>query len=411
MKERLSRLPLRVKIEIVALILLFSSVAVGAIAPEIMAYKPAIFNSNLTVTGTTTMTGAATFAGDMDLNGSFDQDGATCTIDTTGVFSIDGVGASNVTADTGSLTLATTTSGTLGLSSVALVDLDAGANLDVDVTGSIAMDASTTVATTSAGAQYINSATGDVTLDYRDYADTTDDDMAHAIVTVNCTDASTGAEDCDYSIGVVEGGAAAETRFSIDGDGGMAYGSANTDSHTFSADGATDADFVVPNTSIGAAELVNRAVSSVKFAGLTNTYRFCGQGVNGSGPNWLGPVPIGSNGADYTTGAAGCDALDSTTEATADAPVDAFAYTVIGMVCSVTDGGTDDTYTFQARDDTADVTGATCAVTLNGAGTETCSVSGIAVAVAAGSAVAVSQIATDDDCSACDAECLVFVTY
>lgn len=42
-----------------------------------------------------------------------------------GVFSIDGTGASNVTADTGNLTVSTTTSGTLVFSSAGIVDIDA----------------------------------------------------------------------------------------------------------------------------------------------------------------------------------------------------------------------------------------------------------------------------------------------
>ena len=37
-------------------------------------------------------------------------------------------------------------------------------------------------------------ATGNVTLDFRDYADTSDDDMAHAILTANCTTTTSGAE-------------------------------------------------------------------------------------------------------------------------------------------------------------------------------------------------------------------------
>ena len=76
-----------------------------------------------------------------------------------------------------------------------------------------------------------NGATGSVTLDFRDYADSADDDMAHVIQTVNCTDATTGAEDCDWTLGVVEAGAAAETRIAVDADGGVTIGSANNGSN------------------------------------------------------------------------------------------------------------------------------------------------------------------------------------
>lgn len=145
---------------------------------------------------------------------------------------------------------------------------------------------------------------------------------------------------------------------------------------------------------------------------MMSPIRFCGQGPNGTTTSYVGPVPIGSNGADYSVAAAGCDALDSTTEATADAVPFSFAYSVTGMICSITDGGTDDVLTFQARDDTANITGVTCNVTLDGSGTEVCSVDLAGVSVAAGSTVAVSAVAaTDDDCSLCDIECYLFVTF
>lgn len=142
---------------------------------------------------------------------------------------------------------------------------------------------------------------------------------------------------------------------------------------------------------------------------------FCGQGANGTTATYIGPV-LKSAAADETTyvfGAAGCDGLDNTTEATADAPLDTRGdIKVVGMTCVIADGGTDDVYTFQMRDDTADVTGVTCNVTLDGSGDDTCSVILDApVTVASASAVAVKQVAaTDDDCSGCDTECFVYYT-
>src|SRR3990167_11421402 len=105
-----------------------------------------------------------------------------------------------------------------------------------------------------------NTATGSVVIDLRDYADTTDDDMAHAIITVNCTDTGSGTEDCDLSIAVVEGGAAAEVRFSIDADGGITAGSANTNSFTVTTDGAGTNEVVLPLQSIAGAEMENDTV-------------------------------------------------------------------------------------------------------------------------------------------------------
>lgn len=66
--------------------------------------------------------------GDLVVNSSDDInfDAATFNLDTTGAFSLDGVGASNITTDTGNLTLNTTTSG------------------DVDITGADNVDVSST---------------------------------------------------------------------------------------------------------------------------------------------------------------------------------------------------------------------------------------------------------------------------
>lgn len=61
---------------------------------------------------------AAADALDLDSAGAFDMLAG-------GVFSIDGTGASNVTAASGNLTVSTTTSGTLVLSSAGIVDIDA----------------------------------------------------------------------------------------------------------------------------------------------------------------------------------------------------------------------------------------------------------------------------------------------
>jgi hypothetical protein len=56
-------------------------------------------------------------------------------IDSTGIISLDGVGASNFTTDTGNLTLATTTSGAINLSSVGAIDAQAAGNVTIDSSG------------------------------------------------------------------------------------------------------------------------------------------------------------------------------------------------------------------------------------------------------------------------------------
>lgn len=58
------------------------------------------------------------------------------------------------------------------------------------------------------------------------------------------------------------------TAVGLDGIGAvdMDYGSADVTDHTFTADGTTDADFVVPNTSIGGAEIVNNTIDETQLA-------------------------------------------------------------------------------------------------------------------------------------------------
>ena len=116
------------------------------------------------------------------------------------------------------------------------------------------------------GVSQRNNVTGSVTYDFRDYADSADDDMAHAIVTINCTDATTGAEDCDYTLGVVEAGAAAETRFSIDADGGIEVGSANNASVSLTTDGTGDGEAVLPVDSVSTGEILDGTIVAADLA-------------------------------------------------------------------------------------------------------------------------------------------------
>ena len=133
--------------------------------------------------------------------------------------------------------------------------------LNFDADGDITLGSANAAGITlnSTGVTNRNAATGSVTLDFRDYADTTDDDMAHVVETVNCTDTGTGAEDCDYTLGVVEAGAAADTRLNLDADGGITLGSANNNSFTFTADGTGDTEFTIPASGISAGEIVDIA--------------------------------------------------------------------------------------------------------------------------------------------------------
>lgn len=129
----------------------------------------------------------------------------------------------------GGLTLDRVAAGTVTLTAL---DDDATAALTIDPGGAAQLtlgsaDVTAIVHISDADTQLQNGATGNVDLTFHDYADTTDDDQAHTLLRTNCTDASTGAEDCDFSIGVVEAGAAPETRLAFDADGDITIGSAN----------------------------------------------------------------------------------------------------------------------------------------------------------------------------------------
>lgn len=75
--------------------------------------------------------GNATGATQLDL----DSGTAGTLIDSTGIISLDGVGGSNFTTDTGNLLLATTTSGAVNVSSAGAVDVQAVGNVTIDSSG------------------------------------------------------------------------------------------------------------------------------------------------------------------------------------------------------------------------------------------------------------------------------------
>ncbi len=203
------------------------------------------------------------------------------------------------------------------------------------------------------GLEVRNNATGSVLHSYRDYADTTDDDMAHAQVTVNCTDTGTGTEDCDYTIGVVEGGAAAETRFEIDGDGAVALGSANTTvtmtdgTLTTTVGGAgdfTEAGLVDFNMT-GTGDVDVTGGTSAQFGDDTATIDFDGAGaVTETG---MTTFVVSASGAVTMTGGAASAYGDTTgtldfdgSGAVAETGMTTFALTPSGAITLTGNGGT-----------------------------------------------------------------------
>jgi len=147
---------------------------------------------------------------------------------------------------------------------------------------------------------------------------------------------------------------------------------------------------------------------------LLGKLRFCGNGSNGATAWYDGPVLPADYAADMSVGAAGCDANDSVTEATADRPFDPYsAIKIVGMACTTQAGGTADTNTYQLRSAAGNVTGVTCSVTNDGAAPKTCQVILAApVAITAGATLAVQNTQSGtDDMSAKDMGCEAFYTY
>jgi len=175
------------------------------------------------------------------------------------------------------------------------------------------------------------------------------------------------------------------------------------------ASGTGTGALLLPTNSVG----LGREVS-----GFATVVRFCGDLANATS-SYLGPGLLGLNGAptDYTIAGTACSGLDSTTEATADAPISTLAVKVLGMLCKqapAPGAGNSVVYTF--RDNAADAVttdggGTTISCTISGAtATECRSIAGSTTDIPAGDPVAVKALASYD-ASTHDAACSVLVSW
>jgi hypothetical protein len=152
---------------------------------------------------------------------------------------------------------------------------------------------------------------------------------------------------------------------------------------------------ILPENSVGAGEI----------GALLLPVIFCGE-LAENGTTYLGPSTgaFGGNGADLSIGSTACDALDSTTEATADTPL--FTNTPLkwmGLLCK-TDGtlGASETIVFTARTAAADVvttdsTATTITCTISVGESECRSLVGSTTNIAAGATVAVKAVETSNN--------------
>jgi hypothetical protein len=139
------------------------------------------------------------------------------------------------------------------------------------------------------------------------------------------------------------------------------------------------------------------------------TVILCGQLIS-TGVSYLGPSVAAflGSGADTTAGGTVCDALDSTTEATADAPIfTSVAFKVTGMYCKASDDGALGVV-FTLRSAAANVSPSITCTASGSAGASDCRTNtGTNTDIAAGATIAVSAV-TGEDLSTQDGWCMLF---
>ena len=172
-------------------------------------------------------------------------------------------------------------------------------------------------------------------------------------------------------------------------------GGSSTTSTTFTTDDTGDGEIALRANSVGAGEL----------AGTYQNVIFCGENAE-NGTTFFGPAtaPLGGSWATpVNLASAGCDALDNTTEATADAPISTLATKVNGFRC-VTDAvlGAGETIVFTLRTAaanavTTDGAQTTLTCTIGEAATECRNVAGTTTNIVAGATLAMSVVETSNN--------------
>lgn len=173
--------------------------------------------------------------------------------------------------------------------------------------------------------------------------------------------------------------------------------------------GTGTAAVVLPANSVGL---------GTEVSGFAEPVTFCGQLPNAA-TGYLGPGLLGLDGtaSDYIMGGTACDALDSGTEGTADAPLSTLAVKIVGMRCKQSAAsGAAETTAYTLRTATADAVttdggATTISCTIDGASATECrSVAGSTTNIAAGATVAV-QVVASANLSAADGRCQVLVAW
>jgi len=173
-------------------------------------------------------------------------------------------------------------------------------------------------------------------------------------------------------------------------------------------DGVDSAEIAA--NAVGASEIASNAVLGAEIGSISVAVPFCGQNVNNT-TVYVGPALDNLFGQRAAIpGDTYCDTLDSTTETTADFPLDANwpAFKVLGMTCWVTSDPTADVV-FTARSAAADLTpSVTCTVAGTGSSQRCVSTTKTTTDIAAGAAVAI-KVVTTEDLSLQDVGCKLYI--
>lgn len=267
---------------------------------------------------------------------------------------------------------------------------------DAAVTGDLAVTGLATVGgtlgvtgelTASAGLTFANGETLD---------NTTDDVFTFAREDAGTVTITAADNDSTAALTVLPGGAAA-----------MVLGGASTTAVTVTTDSTGTAEVVLPAGSIDSTELLDGtiaagdlgtdSVTAIKMSAGTIRITLCGENAE-NGTTYMGPNELTV--VEPALASATCDALDDTTEATADSVFSAgFAIRPVYMKC-ITDGtlGASETLTITLRSGAGAVAGfGTCSIAEAETTCETSTPSTAVIAAGATLAVQVVQVSNNAD--------------
>ena len=242
--------------------------ATGAISLDAAAASNfSVASANLTLSTTTSGNVIVAAAAVLD------ADAASMTLDASGAISLDAGGASNFSVASANLTLSTTTSGQVIITSADLMDLNAGASLDIDVTGSFDMLSSTTFSIDGTGASNVSATSGDLTFSTITsgtliLASAGNVDVDGSLITIDATGAISldAASASNFSV------AGASLTLATTGSGNMVLssaGNASLDGAVISIDGTSASNFSVTSANLTLSTITSGEVA-ITSAGLLN---------------------------------------------------------------------------------------------------------------------------------------------